>query len=625
MDPRLLRYYDQELRHVREMGAEFAAQFPKVAARLGMHGIEVADPYVERLLEGFAFLAARVQLKLDAEFPRFTQRMLEIVYPQFLAPTPAMVIAQFQPDIQDANLARGFRIPRGSTMHGTVARGETTACEFRTAREVCLLPLEVVAASYFSFAPDLPLQQLPGGRRVKGGLRIRLRSGAGLGIADLDLARLPIYLGGGDEVALKLYELALGACVGMLVQPPGEGASACRFVPAGEVRALGFEDDEALLPVNLRGFQGYRLFHEYAAFPQRFCFIDLHGLGAPARECSGSELEIVLLFSRGDPTLEGVVDAANVKLFCAPAINLLERNADRIHVGDGGHDYHVVVDRTRPIDFEVYAIESVTGFGSGGVQAQREFLPLYAAFHHESAQHAAYFCQQREPRLLTEEQKRRGTRTSYVGSEVFISLVDPEEAPYADELRQLSVRVLCTNRDLPLQMPIGLGKTDFTLDSAAPVTAVRVLKGPTRPVSALREGSVAWQFISHLSLNYLSLSHGDAGDAAAAMREMLELYALAGDGAVVRQVEGLRALRVKPVVRRFPLPGPVSFGRGLEVELEIDEMAFQGGSAFLFGAVMERFLGRYVSINSFVETVLRASGRGEIMRWVPRCGNRPIV
>src|SRR5947208_15318924 len=108
MDPRLLRHYNQELQHLREMGAEFAQQFPKIAGRLGMSGLEVSDPYVERLLEGTRFLAARVQLKLDAEFLRFTQRLLEIVYAYYLAATPAMAITQLRPDLRDANLASAF-------------------------------------------------------------------------------------------------------------------------------------------------------------------------------------------------------------------------------------------------------------------------------------------------------------------------------------------------------------------------------------------------------------------------------------------------------------------------------------------------------------------------------------
>ena len=623
MDPRLLRYYNQELQHVREMGAEFARQFPKIAARLGIDGIEVSDPYVERLLEGFAFLTARVQLKLDAEFPRFTERLLQIVHPQFLAPTPSMLIAQFRPDMNDGNLAQGFCIPRGSSLHGLLGKGEATACEFRTAHEVRLSPLEVVAASYFSYAPDLPLP--PDGARIRGGLRLRLRAGAGLNIADLRLERLSIHFGGADETALKLHELALGACTGMLVLPVQRPAPWHQFLAPGDVRPIGFGDDEALLPVSLRGFQGYRLLHEYFAFPQRFCFVELHGLASPAARCAGSEIEIVLLFSRGDAALESVVSAANVQLFCTPAINLFSRRADRIQVGEGSHEYHVVVDRTRPMDFEIHDIESVTGYGAGGVEGQREFLPLYAAFHCESSAHPAYYTLQREPRLLSTGQQRHGTRSSYVGSEVFIALVDPEDAPYSAELRQLSVNVLCTNRDLPLQMPVGVGKTDLVLDTAAPLSAVRVLKGPSRPISSLREGSIAWQCISHLSLNYLSLLNEDAGKGAAALREMLSLYVPGSEHASLRQIEGVKSVRVRPLVRRFPLPGPVTFGRGLEIELEVDEMAFQGASPFLFGAVMERFFSRYVSVNSFTETVLRSGGRGEIMRWVPRCGNRQIV
>jgi len=161
MDPRLLQYYNFELQHLREMGAEFAQQFPKIAARLGMNGLEVADPYVERLLEGFGFLAARIQLKLDAEFPRFTQALLEIVYPHYLAPTPSMLVAQLKPDLGDPNLAAGPTVRRGSTMHGLTAADEATACEFRTAHDVTLWPIDVVSASYFSFAPDLPLNALP--------------------------------------------------------------------------------------------------------------------------------------------------------------------------------------------------------------------------------------------------------------------------------------------------------------------------------------------------------------------------------------------------------------------------------------------------------------------------------
>jgi type VI secretion system protein ImpG len=624
MDPRLLRLYNQELQHLREMGAEFAVQFPKIAARLGMEGIEVSDPYVERLLEGVGFLAARVQLKIEAEFPRFTQRLLEIVYPNYLAPTPSMLIAQFQPDLNEANLARGVTIPRDSPMRSILGKGDATACEFRTAQEVTLWPLEMASASYFSFAPDLPLNALPGGTKIKGGVRLRLRATAGLKFHQIGLDRLRLFFSGADDIAYKLYELCMGSAVGVLVGPPARPLPWYEFLPRSRIRPVGYQDEHALLPVTLRGFQGYRLLQEYFAFPRRFLFADLEGLASAVSRHDGDELDLVLLFERGEAQLESVVDAGNFSLNCTPAVNLFPKRADRIHVTEATYEYHVVADRTRPMDFEVHDVTGVTGYGAGS-EGEQTFLPFYAAFHLESPEHQAYYTLQREPRLLSAAQKRTGFRSSYVGSEVFVSLVDPEEAPFSGELRQLALNITCTNRDLPLTMPLGLGKTDFLLESAAPVNAIRCLKGPSKPCSALREGNIAWRFINQLSLNYLSLIDTSEREGAAALRELLGLYATIGDAAETKQIEGLRRVSVRPLVRRFPIPGPVTFGRGLEVTLEVDELAFQGGSAFLFGCVMEQFLSRHVSINSFTETVLRSTARGEIMRWIPRCGERPIL
>ena len=624
MDPRLLRYYNQELQHLREMGAEFAKSFPKIAARLGIDGIEVADPYVERLLEGFAFLASRVQLKIDAEFPRFTQRLLEIVYPNYLAPMPSMLMAQFRPDLNDGNLARGFRIARGSMMRSQLGKGDETPCQFRTAQDVTLWPIEITSASYFSYAPDLPLNQLPIGRRVKGGVRLKLRSTAGMNFSQLALDKLRIHLAGGDDVAYKLHEALLGSALGVLVVPPARPIAWQEFLGPQSVAPVGYSDDEALLPVGLRNFQGYRLLQEYFAFPQRFLMFDIDGLRPALQRHAGNEIEIIVLLERGDAALENVVDAGNFALNCTPAINLFERRCDRIHISDNNHDYHVVPDRTKPMDFEVYDVTSVTGYGVGA-DSEHRFLPFYAAFHQEGHGHGAYFSLQREPRLLSAEQKRRGARSSYVGSEAYVSLVDPKEAPFSEDLRQLAVTALCTNRDLPLHMPLGVGKTDFVLDMAAPVESIRVVKGPSRPYSSIRDGSASWKFINQLSLNYLSLLDTDEREGAAALRDLLVLYAQSADASLVKQIDGLRSVRTQPTVRRFPVPGPIAFGRGIEIELEVDEFAFQGASAFLFGAVLASFFSRYVSINSFVETSLRSMSRGELMRWVPRCGSRAIL
>jgi len=625
MDPRLLRYYNQELQHLRETGAEFAREFPKIAGRLAMDGLEVSDPYVERLLEGVAFLAARVQLKLDAEFPRFTRRLLEIVYPNFLAPLPSMLIAQLRPLASETNLASGFVIPRGSGIKTLALRGEGTACEFRSAHDVTLWPLELVEARYFSYAPDLPISRLPLRAPAKGGVRVRLKTTAGLKFSQLALERLVLHITGADEIAYKLHELLLGHTVGVLAGPAEKPMPWHLFLQPDQVCPFGFEDEQALLPVSAPGFQGYRLLQEYFAFPQRFLFTELRGLGPLVRRATGDELEVVIFFGRSEPQLENIVDASNFALHCVPAINLFPHHADRIHVNDADHEYHVVPDRTRPLDFEVYEVSAVSGHGASTETPQRDFLPFYKGWHAQEHPQQAYFTQQRLPRLLSSAQKQIGTRTSYIGSEVFISIVDAEEAPYSESLRQLAVETLCTNRDLPLLMPLGAGPTDFVLYTAAPLEAIRCIKGPSRPLSPPLDGETPWRLISHLSLNYLSLLNTGGREAAAALREMLQLYGTLGDGAAVPQVEGLQRVGVNPVVRHLPLPGPIALGRGLEILLELDELAFQGNSAFLFGAVMERFFARHVSMNSFTQTVLRSSARGEIMRWAPRIGTRAVL
>jgi type VI secretion system protein ImpG len=626
MDPRLLQHYNLELQHLREMGAEFAQQFPKIAARLGMSGLEVADPYVERLLEGTAFMAARVQLKLDAEFPRFTQALLEIVYPHYLAPTPSMLVAQLRPDPNEPTLAGATRIvPRGTTMYSVVGPDDMTACEFRTAQDVVLLPIEVASATYFSYAPDLPLNTLSLPQSVKGGVRIRLRTTAGLNFSQTSIDRLCFYLAGRDDVANKLLELSLSSCAGVIVRPVGARTHDFTLLPASTVAPVGFADEQALLPLSVRSFQGYRLLQEYFAFPQRYRFIELSGLSQAIGRVAGSEIEIVVLLGRGDPTLESMVDGSNFQLFCTPAVNLFEKaRMDRIHVSDSTFEFHVVADRTRPLDYEIYQVTDVVGHGAGDDSEQR-FLPFYSASSLDPDDQSAYFTMRRQPRVLPPDQKRRGPRSSYIGSEVFLSLVDSKQAPYSADLRQLSIQAQCTNRDLVLQMPIGLGQTDFSLNVAAPVTSVRVVAGPSRPYSPVADGAVAWRAISHLSLNYLSLVNASGEQGAAALRDLLELYATTTDVSARRQIEGLRSVSVNRVVRRLPTRGPIAFGRALEITVDVDEMAFEGGSAFLLGAVLDRYFARYVSINSATETVLRSDSRGEINRWTPTWGTRPTL
>ncbi len=630
MDPRLLNLYESELRYFRESSVEFAHAFPKIASRLGLDGHEVADPYVERLIEATAFLSARVGLKLDAEFPRFTGHLLDVVYPHYLAPTPSMVVASCLPDLEDGALATGPTMKRGSGLRARHTAGQNTYCEFRTSQALRLWPLEVKRAQYFSYAPDLNLHLHPRSRDIRGGLRFVLQATAGLTFDQIALDELVIHFGGADDVAWQLHECVLGKPLGVLMQPIGPtGLLPGRMVtlPPEVVQAVGFDDDEALLPVTATGFAGYRLVQEYFAFAQRLQFAKIQKLRATLSTMAVTEVEITVLFSRGDAALEKLVSADNVQLHCVPAINLFTKRLDRVPVSDGVSQFHLVPDRTKPQDFEVHSVIEVVGHGkseANGAAPEQAFLPFYSAFHGSRHSHPAYFTTTREPRLQSLKQRNQGNRSSHIGSEVFMQLVDPQQAPYSSSLRQLAVTALCTNRDLPLLMPMGRGN-DFDCVDSYPVRKVTVVRGPSRPVSPVVSQGLGWKVIDHLALNYLSLSEGNGTQAASALREMLTLYAMHADESRQTQVAGLLTVRTKPVARRLPMAGPIAFGRGLEVTLEVEKMAFHGHSSFAFGALMARFLSRHVNVNHFVETVLTFSGRGENMRWEPQCGTRPIL
>jgi type VI secretion system protein ImpG len=632
MHPRLLELYNQELGHVREMGAEFARQFPKIASRLALDSTEIADPYVERLLEGFAFLAARVQLKIEAEFPRFVQHLMEVTYPGLIAPVPSVAMARLAPDPAEPNLMNGVKVARGASLRSVHLRGAQTRCQFRTAHDVTLWPLQIASVQYFSFAPDLPLARLPGAAaNARGGLRIRLRGFEGVKLDELPLDRLNFFISAPDDAAFRLYELIFASTVGTLVMPTERPAPWFEWNAHEAVRpalsAVGFDEEQALLPPARSGFRGYRLLQEYAALPQRFLFFEVAQLARALKQVRGNEFEIVLLFGRGDSALESLIDARSLALFCTPIVNLFSKRLDRVQVSEGAWEFHVVPDRARPIDYEVYRIEQVTAFGGASFGEQR-FHPLYATFHHESPDTRAFFSMRREPRFLAPTQRQETPRSSYRGSEVFIALVDQNEAPYSDDIRQLAIEALVTNRDLPLLLPAGSmeppDRNDFTLETTAPVIAVQCLRGPTRPHVARDEGGYAWDLVSQLSLNYLSLLDTDEREGAAALRSILRLYA-ADDAALRKQVEGVVSVDARQGVRRLPYPGPLTFGSGVEITLTCDEMAFQGGSIFLLGSVLERFFARYAGINSFTETTLRSVARGPVMRWPPRAGTRALL
>ena len=624
MDRKFLQYYNLELQHLRQTAAEFAQEYPKIASRLALdpEGKEVCpDPFVERLLEGFAYLTARVQLKLDAEFPRLTNSLLETVYPEYLSPTPSMAVVRFEPDFKNKALAGGYLIPRGTTIRSMpVGKDAQTRCTYRSAHNLTLWPVQIRDAQYIDrnlLSLELPVED------VGAAILMTFDATAELTFADIPFEHITLFLRGTDNLPSNIMEHILAQGTAVWVRDPMEKQKGWRKLPKGSIRPVGLDRTESLLPETPTTFEGYRLLMEYLAFPQRYLFLRIAGLSPGLVGLSGTSLEIAITLDRANPKLAPRINKTVFDMYCSPIINLFEKRTDRIDLSDRFSEFHVVVDRTRPVDFEVFSIKSVTGYG-GVSGEEQEFRSFYQTRDAGSAS-PAYYTIDRKRRLLSDREKKFGRMSAYTGSEVYLSLVDSSSAPYSSNLEQLGVTALCTNRHLPLRISQGDGAAEFAVELNGPVKAVRCVSGPTEPRPSFAIGETAWRLISHLSLNYLSLMDTSEADGASSLRELLQLYLDPEDRSAQRLVDGVLSVRAKPILRRVPSPGVISFARGLEVTVVLDDEAFTGYGIFVFGMVLEQFFSKHVAINSFTETVIKSKQRGEIIRWPARTGKKEIL
>jgi type VI secretion system protein ImpG len=628
MDPLLLENYNHELIYMRELAAEFARQHPKIAARLGMQAGEVTDPHVERIIEAFCFMAARMQMKIDAEFPKFVGRLLEVIYPNYVAPTPSISVARVYPSPEEGNLVKGFTIPRGTTFKARKPKGEKTECRFRSGHDVALYPLTVSEAKLTPIPPDVVGldHYLSPERPVRGALRIRLRTTNAARIADLQgLDRLPIYLLGDEQIASHLFELLHAASIALVIGEPGQFATPGKplsVVTSNPVVHEGIGPGEGLLPLTWSKFHGHNLLHEYFACPSRFYFFTLNGLSEGFRRINAREVEVIVLLDQPTNRLANLVDASRFALFCTPVINLFPRRTDQIEIPQGG-ETQLVPARLAPLDYEVFAIEKVVGQKSS-TSEELEFRPLFQTLNNDEGNYGRYFSVRRERRLMSDSARRYGTRTPYVGTEVFVSLVDQSEAPYDQDLRYLTVDAWVTNRDLPLLVPRN-GVDDLDGLEEDSIESVGLIRAPSAPRPPHADREMAWRLIRQLNFNYLPFSDMDHREGGQGLRDLLRLFVSGDDTDRQRQVEALIGVRTQPVNEMLPGNGPLVFGRGIECVLTVDETGFSGISPYLLGLILEHYMARHVSMNSFTQTELHSMQRGLVARWPVRMGTRGVA
>ena len=614
MSETLFPYYEGELLFIREMAREFAAQYPAAAGRLMLEHGRSADPHVERLIESFALLSARVRHKIDDEFPELTDALLNVLYPHYLAPIPSFGMLQLDLDAVRAKPVNGLTLPAGSMLH--TQRVGDIPCKYRTAYPVTLWPVTLTEAQ-LQPPPFPPGTAAPA--RAVAALRLRFETPAEVPFNKLSLRKLRLYLHGDNALIATLYELIFNHTLQVAFRAPGAKPPVPPVVlqPEQCIFPVGFEPDEALLPFPRQSFLGYRLLTEFFAYPYKFLFVDLGGWEHVAG--AGRQIEVVLFLNRTLNRLEQLLDASMFRLGCTPVVNLFEHTGEPIALTQLKHEYKVVPDVAQPVGYEVHSIESVTGASSAG---DREYLPFYAFRHGgDRGNRQAFWYASRRQSL------REGDR----GTDVHLTLVDLAFDPTSPADSVLVVRILCTNRDLPLKLPRVGEEVKFEAEFVAPLARIRCLRNPTPALRPPLRHGVYWRLLSHLNLNYLSLA--DAEEGRLALQEMLRLYDFSDPqvdsqlSAVTRQmIDGIVGLKSRRVVGRTGGPTSSGFCRGVEIELEFDEPKFAGTSVYLFASVLEHFLGLYVSMNSFTQLVARLKqGEAEMKRWPPRAGEQPLV
>lgn len=651
MDREFLEQYDQELRLLREQAKEFAEEYPGIADRLGGLIAEPSDPAILGLLQGAAFLAARVQLKLRHEFPEFTSNLLEQLVPGFLAPSPSAMIVAVDPLYGDPALTEGRRIPAGSYLDATfVERDRRIACRYALRGEVTLWPLELTGAEYHAATGPLHALGLPAEARDRAGLRLsfttRMAPRPEDEISDVDarqkpafhaaacrLADLPVYLTGAEGDAAALYEQMFGHRRRVFVRYLDAYGDPVVFeADAAAVSQVGLGEEEALAPADTRIFHGFTLLKDYFLFPRKYLGFRLDRLHHVMPKIHAKSFEIVIVFSESNPRLAPAVTREAFALYAAPAVNLFEKTTDRIPVKSSQHEYQVVPDRSRPLDLEPHRVLDVFAY-YGGNSDKVPVLPLYSAPRDPNAPPAKLFYTiRRLPRRRSAQERRHGRASDYTGTEMYLSLIDTGDLDGDAGVFELSLKTLCSNRHLTESLPVGEGGADFLLLEDTRLT-LRCVAGPTRPSEPVASymrlrsetastGSVTWRLINMLSLNHLGLLGRGARRNAQSLREILTLFASLRDATVERRIDGVRALDSRPVVRRVRRETGVGVARGLEVSVTMDEKAFEGSGAFLLGAVLDRFFAEYVGLNTFTQTVVVSVERGEIMRWPVRLGHR---
>lgn len=610
----LLPYYEKELGNLRELSGEFAARYPKIAQRLSMEGDQCDDPHIERLIEAFAFMSARIHRRLDDEYPEITEALLQTLYPHYIRPIPSVTILSMEFDENNPALTSAYRIPRNQQVITPAINGEP--CTFRTTYDVELLPIRLEKASLELTQASPHLRRQSDAYAV---LTLDFKTLGNLPMATLAPEKLRFFVNAEPQIAHFLYELIFSKCLRVDISESDDNAALIESLPPGCLKPLGFAADEALLDYDTRSLPGYRLLTEYFCYPEKFLFFDIEKLKDGITRLTGQSLRLRIWLKQWPESgryqrFVEKINADNFKLFCTPAINLFKHGADPIRINHLANEYPVLTDARRPLAFEVISIDAVTQVDRQGKTESAATIPaLYATDHRTDF---------RQQQVFWYATRERSIREFDRGTEVSLRLVDLDFQSTRPDSETLSVICTCSNRDGPEQLPFGGNAPLYQIPGHSVVQRVRPLRKPSRAIRQTEKQGFQWRLISHLSLNLLSL----VNDGPAALQELLALYNLSDEPANARQIRSLSALTSGPTLARVGGNLLHGFVRGTRIDLTLNEEEFIGTGTYLFCSVLEQFFGLYCAPNSFTQLHVHTDQRGkDVFAWPARSGDAPLI
>lgn len=585
------QHYEAELRYLREAGKEFAKAHPERAAALNMDRFAAPDPYVERLFEGFAFIAAQLRQKLVDDLPELTEGVVSLLWPNYMRMIPSLAIQEFVPKKhvlqQMQTLARGVRVRSNPVGDSGIQ------CEYRSTQAVELAPIHLVHAQ-----PDIN----EAGRSV---IRLQFELEDQASWNKLGLQKLRLFLHADAPIAFGLRHYLLDAVERVTVIALDGAPSRSELSGAGRFKQVGFSAEERLWPSSNTAFAGYELLQEYFAFREKFLFIDLTGLAELSLSASTRRFEMDCVLNKALPA-DMRFDAENIRLHCAPIVNLFELEAEPIAVDLTRDEYRLNPLLREGGLIETYSVDEVVAFNHAD-GARLPYVP-FSSFKHRGG-----LGREESPERYYHARPRQGASGHH---ETWLVLGGHTQVDLNNPAREtLSVRLTGTNGMLPRKALRDATITQLVAGSPD-IERCYNLSSPTLPQYPPTDDRFHWRLISHLMPSLMSLIDAEV------MRSTLALYDWSEHEANRRRIDGVQKLTCERSHRMHK--GAIISGYAIQLDLQGSHFADEGDLR-LFGAILFEFFRLYVPINAYADLTLNVLPRGNQLHWKCDIGSMSVM